>query len=272
MILALRQVSFIQTSSVWLKLLQYVDTFKQAKAYAHSQARARWRAQSLNITIHQLLHYCRLRQCYSVPFRLVIYTSFSSDFDGFSYLPKHSVTVVNPSYIHHIVWDYPVWQSLPFTTFTVCLPMEFLNSRLATTFSLIDGFLTSPDTAHYLNYVLRFLSHLCKRKPRNVGPLSAQERHLALQGWIKNCQTLTYSDEIANLTSKSRSRLPLVRQLRLFLDSDGLLRCGGRIHNAPLDDSAKFPFLLPPRHQLSKLIIHDVNHTVNPHLLFWKLC
>ena len=77
--------------------------------------------------------------------------------------------------------------------------------------------------------------------------------------WIKNCQTLTYSDEIANLTSKSQSRLPLVRQLRLFLDSDGLLRCGGRIHNAPLDDSAKFPFLLPPRHPLSKLIIHDVH-------------
>ena len=92
-----------------------------------------------------------------------------------------------------------------------------------------------------------------------MGPLSAKERHLALQGWIKNCQTLTYSDEIANLTSKSQSRLPLVRQLRLFLDSDGLLRCGGRIHNAILDDSAKFPFLLPPRHPLSKLIIHDVH-------------
>ena len=108
-------------------------------------------------------------------------------------------------------------------------------------------------------YVLRFLSHLCKREPRNVGPLSAKERRLAFQGWIKNCQTLTYSDEIAILTSKSQSRLPLVRQLRLFLDSDGLFRCGGRIHNAPLDDSAKFPFLLPPRHPLSKLIIHDIH-------------
>ncbi|XP_044167551.1 uncharacterized protein LOC122951619 [Acropora millepora] len=108
-------------------------------------------------------------------------------------------------------------------------------------------------------YVLRFLSHLCKCEPRNVGPLSAKERHLALQGWIKNCQTLTYSDEIENLTSKSQSRLLLVRQLRLFLDPDGLLRCGGRIHNAPLDDLAKFPFLLPPRHPLSKLIIHDVH-------------
>ena len=56
--LALRQVSFIQTSSVWLKLLQYVVTFKQANAYAHPQARARRRAQLLKITIHQSFHYC----------------------------------------------------------------------------------------------------------------------------------------------------------------------------------------------------------------------
>ena len=106
--LALRQVSCIQTSSVWLKLLQYIVTFKQANTYAHPQARARRRAQLLKITIHQSFHYCCLRQCYRVPFRLVIYRSFSSHFDGFSYLPKHSVTVVNPSHIHHIVWDYPV--------------------------------------------------------------------------------------------------------------------------------------------------------------------
>ena len=38
------------------------------------------------------------------------------------------------------------------------------------------------------------------------------------------------------------NRLPLVRQLRLFLDSNGLLRCGGRIHNAPISELAKFPY------------------------------
>lgn len=98
-----------------------------------------------------------------------------------------------------------------------------------------------------------------KLEPEHVGPLSAKERHLALHKWIKTCQALTYPDETANLTCRSRTRLPLVRQLRIFLDSDGFLRCGGRIHNAPLDDSAKFPFLLPPSHPLTKLIIHDAH-------------
>ena len=82
-ILALRQVLFIQTSSVWLKLLQYVVTFKQANVYAHPQARARRRAQLLKITIHQLLHYCRLRQCYRVPFRLVIYFILLASSDNY---------------------------------------------------------------------------------------------------------------------------------------------------------------------------------------------
>lgn len=67
-----------------------------------------------------------------------------------------------------------------------------------------------PKLVGVTAYALRFFSHLCKHEPRHVGPLSAKERHLALQEWIKTCQTLTYSNEIANLTSQSQSCLPLV--------------------------------------------------------------
>ena len=34
-----------------------------------------------------------------------------------------------------------------------------------------------------------------------------------------------------------------------------MIRCGGRIHNAPTSDLAKFPYLLPSRHPLTTLII-----------------
>jgi len=44
---------------------------------------------------------------------------------------------------------------------------------------------------------------------------------------------------------------PLVRQLRWFLDERGLLRCGGRIHNAPLSKLTKFPYLLPQNSHLT---------------------
>ena len=42
-------------------------------------------------------------------------------------------------------------------------------------------------------------------------------------------------NEIKNIKSSSH-RLPLVRQLCLFLDDQGALRCGGRIHNAPTSE------------------------------------
>ena len=54
-------------------------------------------------------------------------------------------------------------------------------------------------------------------------------------------------------------RLPMVKQLRLFLDSDGCIRCGGRIHNAPVAELAKFPYLLPGKHHLTRLIIQDTH-------------
>ena len=63
-----------------------------------------------------------------------------------------------------------------------------------------------------------------------------------------------------NLTNfLSTKRLLLIHQPRLFLDADHLLRCGSRIHNAPLSEMMKFPPLLPPKHQLTSLILHSVH-------------
>jgi len=53
-------------------------------------------------------------------------------------------------------------------------------------------------------------------------------------------------------------------QLKLFLDRDNLLRCGGRIHNAPLSELTKFPYLLPSRHPLTVLTIENA-HTAQLH-------
>ena len=75
---------------------------------------------------------------------------------------------------------------------------------------------------------------------RQTGPLTVLELTRTKVQWLHHVQHSTFTDEIDNLMSK-RCRLPLVRQLRLFLDHDGLLRCGGRIHNAPLSELAKFP-------------------------------
>ena len=76
--------------------------------------------------------------------------------------------------------------------------------------------------------------------------------------WIQSCQHSTYLKEITSLQKSQTSsrRLPLVRQLRLFLDSSNFLRCGGRIHNAPVDHNTKFPYLLPANHRFTALVVY----------------
>ena len=63
------------------------------------------------------------------------------------------------------------------------------------------------------------------------------------------------------MKSKSRpiTRLPLIRQLQLFVDDFGAIRCGGRIHNVPVMESTKFPYLLPTNHPLTTLIVMEAH-------------
>lgn len=108
-------------------------------------------------------------------------------------------------------------------------------------------------------YVLRFIQNIrTRRSTRHKGPLSAQELYNAEKKWLRICQTTTYQEEITNMRS-NRNRLPLVKQLRLFIDDAGDVRCGGRIHNAPLDETTKFTYLLPAKHQLTRLIVRDAH-------------
>ena len=113
-------------------------------------------------------------------------------------------------------------------------------------------------------YVYRFIDNLrTQPQQRLSGPVNAEELQRVSLRWIKDAQQSIYWKEINNLQMTTKqpktARLSLVRQLRLFLDSDGLLRCGGCIHNAPVSETAKFPFLLPPKHPLSRLIILDIH-------------
>ena len=87
----------------------------------------------------------------------------------------------------------------------------------------------------------------------------------------KNSQHQIYSAEPSNLSSQpsSSQRITLVCQLRLFIDRDGLLKYGGRIHNAPLSQLAEFPYLLPPKHPFTVLVVYAV-HVKLYQLRSWK--
>ena len=112
-------------------------------------------------------------------------------------------------------------------------------------------------------YVCWFPHNTRQPDSRRTGPLMSSELIQANLKWIHDIRHAVFANEIANTKSR-HNRLPLVRQLRLFLDSNNLLRCGGRIHNAPLSELAKFPYLLPSHHHFTTLIIQHA-HTTQLH-------
>ena len=113
------------------------------------------------------------------------------------------------------------------------------------------------------SYILRFVHNARKQQPKLSGPLTVTEVSTAKRLWISNSQNVSYQPEITHLIKKTHKCPMLVRQLRLFLDKDKLLRCGGRIHNAPVHDLTKFPFLLPPKHTITDMIIREVHEKLH---------
>ncbi|XP_070541647.1 uncharacterized protein [Ptychodera flava] len=103
--------------------------------------------------------------------------------------------------------------------------------------------------------VLRFVGNLRNPNNRVTGEITAREIKAAEKLWIIGVQSECYADELRLLKSNERKHGQLVKQLKLFLDEDHIVRCGGRLHNSPLTETAKFPALIPKYHHFTRLIV-----------------
>ena len=115
------------------------------------------------------------------------------------------------------------------------------------------------------SYVLRFINNSKQtNKHKKTGHLEPSEMQNSAEIWIRDSQSIHFSQEYQTLRKGGRPRnsLPIIRQLRLYIDEKNLIRCGGRMHNAPLPETTKFPYLLPNNHRLTKLIIMDAHERI----------
>ncbi|UYV61696.1 hypothetical protein LAZ67_1005939, partial [Cordylochernes scorpioides] len=95
---------------------------------------------------------------------------------------------------------------------------------------------------------------------RQKGPLTTRELTKAIQVLVKSIQQVEFCTEIKLL--KSNKQLPLsnkLTSLNPFLDTQGLLRVGGRLKYSYLNENQKFPLLLPKNHHITNLIIDDIH-------------
>ncbi|XP_011858442.1 PREDICTED: uncharacterized protein LOC105555996 [Vollenhovia emeryi] len=106
-------------------------------------------------------------------------------------------------------------------------------------------------------YVLRFSHNIrCEKKRREIGAITAEELQKAKASTIKLIQKEEFKDDIKALkgNNKVRRDSKLV-SLYPYLDSNGILRVGGRLKYATLSDEVKHPILIPASHYFTTLVI-----------------
>ncbi|XP_074651589.1 uncharacterized protein LOC141906245 [Tubulanus polymorphus] len=104
--------------------------------------------------------------------------------------------------------------------------------------------------------VRRYVNNLrIDKQSRLTEEISASEINTAEILWVKSIQSECFHIEMDQLINNNKRHEPLVKQLRLFIDESGIIRCGGRLHNALLPDSTKFPVLLPKNHWFTRLVV-----------------
>lgn len=110
--------------------------------------------------------------------------------------------------------------------------------------------------------VLRFSRKLRKTEPcPKTLKLLAEELIEAKKIWIRCIQASAFQAEIRQLAIGGTN--PMVKQLGLFIDTDNIVCCEGRISQSTLPESAKQPILLPTKHRFTELIIREKHKVVH---------
>ncbi|XP_048486343.1 uncharacterized protein LOC125490601 [Plutella xylostella] len=104
------------------------------------------------------------------------------------------------------------------------------------------------------SYVLRFI-HNCRNKQRKTGILQPEELTASLELLVKLAQEETFSKELSILKNNKplNPKNPLL-SLNPFLDSNDILRVGGRLDSSCYSFEKRHPMLLHSKHTLTKLL------------------
>ncbi|XP_030763125.1 uncharacterized protein LOC115887767 [Sitophilus oryzae] len=120
--------------------------------------------------------------------------------------------------------------------------------------TLFEKFSSFSKIINIVTFCRRFLYNTRHSKSRKTSPLSKFEINETLECIIKCVQSQYYAREIL-LINNCKSLPKYLRKLTPFIDTNGILRVGGRLRNASLNFSQKHPALLPNNHKFTTLLI-----------------
>ena len=122
------------------------------------------------------------------------------------------------------------------------------------------------DDYGQLRKLYRVTSYLCMFMKKHIEKKEVSHlemmRYAELK-WIISEQTKYYSDTKTYLNGEgTKPNFSIARQLDLFIDKDGVIRCSGRYKYANLSYKVKYPILMPKESHLTRLIIQDRHRRV----------
>ncbi|GFW40650.1 uncharacterized protein TNCV_2835941 [Trichonephila clavipes] len=184
--------------------------------------------------------------------------------------------------VHKLWWSGPQWLSQDLLHFpsidlsTSCEEDVKCEEKSSTVLTNVS---TSSQGSYLLEIIAKYstFSRLirviawCKRYIKNcrssrvTGVLTSKEVDDATKIVIQTVQKSQFHSEIQLLNKKhplpnSSTLLPL----DIFLDTDGIIKVGGRLKNSSLSPIQKHPILLPKSHHLTNLVIQHFHH-INLH-------
>ncbi len=180
--------------------------------------------------------------------------------------------VLPKNLVHHSLWwhgptwlaqEPSTWPLLPRATapeeqIVVCMPLTAYSD-------LLERYSTLQRTEQVLAWILRFYHNVKKMNTvKFLTPLQLDELKQAHKSLVKYSQQSYFHEELSDHLQAGNSvstHSPLI-MLRPVVDSEGILRVGGRLQQSHLKSSQTHPIILHGSSRLSHLILKDIHQNL----------
>lgn len=177
---------------------------------------------------------------------------------------------------HPLWWQGPKWiinfeqSTLPITSYqSPDLETKKLNVNTAlyqNHISMIQEFLQNYSSltriVKILAWISRFITQSRRKTTSKTAVLTSSEMDYALNIIIKDDQLKQFQEDILFINQKGHAHpRSKISCLNPSMDEHGILRVGGRLKNASINDSSKHPIILSSHSRLTDLIIGQAHIT-----------
>ncbi|XP_047992482.1 uncharacterized protein LOC125231164 [Leguminivora glycinivorella] len=175
-------------------------------------------------------------------------------------LLSSSLWWTGPPFLKSEPCDWPIQNhaQIPTVDLPETKPLKIMCHAVVTDDNVVqfDKFSDFSRMKRVFAYVLRFINNCKRNNPKLSGQLDVTELDHSLQCLVKACQSECFDADIKDISqNKPISRRSKLLSLNPFIDSDGVLRVGGRLQNSEFEYNKKHPMILNAKHQLAKLIM-----------------